>query len=137
MSALGNKVRRHSGGQKSLTSIGRLVAGHLVLASVVAAPAFAADMPLPVLAYRTPSPPPAPRFFSWIAWYMGGNAGYFWGSGTNPNVTTYPFNGPGFAVVPDPAGGDVFPGLSSTGSIGGQLGYNWHIDPQTGGRPRY
>jgi outer membrane immunogenic protein len=109
--------------------------GLLVLASVLAAPAFAADMPLPVLASRAPSLAPAPPVFSWIGWYMGGHAGYFWGSGTNPNVTTYPFNGPGFAAVAHPAGGDVFPGLSSNGFIGGDIGYDWQLDPQTGGRP--
>jgi outer membrane immunogenic protein len=109
--------------------------GPLVLALIIAAPALAADMPLPALALRAPSPPPAPPVFSWISWYMGGNAGYFWGSGTNPNITAYPFNGPGFAPVADPAGGDVFPGLSSNGVIGRQVGYDWQLDHAMGGGP--
>jgi hypothetical protein len=52
--------------------------GLLVLASVIAAPAFAADMPVPALPNKAALPPPPPLVFSWIDWYMGNNAGYGW-----------------------------------------------------------
>jgi len=111
--------------------------GLLVLASVIAAPACAADMPVPVLAYKAPPPPPLPSVFSWTGWYMEGNAGYGWGSSTNPNITTDPFDSLDFAGVVGPAGSNVFPWLSPDGFIGSQIGYNWQVNPQMVGRSRY
>ena len=105
--------------------------GLLVLASVIPATAFAADMPLPALVQRAPLPP-SPSEFSWTGWYMGSNAGYFWGSSTNPNIAIDPINAGGFSF----AGGDVFPGLSPNGVIGGQIGHDWQVNPQMGGQPR-
>jgi outer membrane immunogenic protein len=111
--------------------------GLLVLASVIAAPAFAADMPVPALAYKTPATPPPPAVFSWIDWYVGGEAGYGWGSSPNPNITTDLFDSRGFAGVVSPAGGNVFPGLSPNGFISGQISYDWQANPQIAGRSHY
>jgi len=104
--------------------------GLLVLASVIAAPAFAADMPVPPPVYGVPPPPP-PSVFSWIDWYVGANAGF----STALNFTTDPFDSPGFGGVLDPTGGNVFARLSPNGFIGGQVGYDWQAY-QIGGRFR-
>jgi outer membrane immunogenic protein len=105
----------------------RRFVGVLVLASAIAAPAFAADLPIPAPVYK--APPPPPPVFSWTGWYIGGNAGYGWGSSTNPNIATDPFDSLGFAGVVSPAGGNVFPGLSPSGFIGGgQSGYDWQVN---------
>jgi outer membrane immunogenic protein len=110
--------------------------GLLVLALVIAAPAFAADMPVPALVNRAPLPPPPALVFSWIDWYMGGNAGYGWGSGTNPNIATDPFDSPRFASVGTAKVGNAFLGLLPNGFIGGQIGYDWQINPEMGGQSR-
>jgi outer membrane immunogenic protein len=86
-------------------------------------------MPVPAPAYKAPPPPPPP-VFSWTGWYIGGNAGYGWGSSTNPNIATDPFDSLFFAGVVSPAGGNVFPGLSPSGFIGGgQIGYDRQVNP--------
>jgi outer membrane immunogenic protein len=104
--------------------------GLLVGALAIATPAFAADMPVPPPAYK--APPPPPPAFSWTGWYIGGNAGYGWGSGTNPNIITDAFDSLGFAGVVTPAGGNVFPSLSPQGFIGGgQIGYDWQVNPSS------
>jgi outer membrane immunogenic protein len=101
--------------------------GPLVIASAITAPAFAADLPVAAPVYKAPPPLPA---FTWTGWYIGGNAGYGWGASTNPNIATDPFDSLGFAGVVTPAGGNVFPGLSPSGFIGGgQIGYNWQVSP--------
>jgi outer membrane immunogenic protein len=90
--------------------------------------AFAADMPAPAPAYK--APPPPPPVFSWTGWYIGGNAGYGWGSSSNPSVATDPFDSLGFAGVVTPMGGNMFPSLRPQGFIGGgQIGYDWQANP--------
>jgi hypothetical protein len=46
---------------------------------------------MPAPAYKAPPLPPPP-VFSWTGWYIGGNAGYGWGSSANPAITTDPFD---------------------------------------------
>lgn len=57
-----------------------LAAAVAVASLLGAAPAFAADMAQP---YPTKAPPPVAvvPVFSWTGFYLGGNAGYGWGSG--------------------------------------------------------
>jgi outer membrane immunogenic protein len=101
--------------------------GLLAVTSAIAAPALGADLPVPAPAYK--APPPPPPAFSWTGWYIGGNAGYGWGASTNPNITTDPLDSLGFAGIVTPAGGNVFPGLSPSGFIGGgQIGYDWQVN---------
>jgi outer membrane immunogenic protein len=101
--------------------------GLLGVALAISAPAFAADMPVPAPAYKAPPPLPV---FSWTGWYIGGNAGYGWGSSTNPSIMTDPFDSLGFAGVVTPSGGNVFPSLTPKGFIGGgQIGYDWQVNP--------
>jgi len=96
-----------------------------VAAALVANPVFAADMATRAPVYKAPPPMPV---FSWTGWYIGGNAGYGWGSNTNPRMTPDPTDllgfGPFFA-----AGGNVFPNLTPKGFIGGgQIGYDWQFN---------
>lgn len=73
------------------------------------APAFAADFPSgPVPAVQS--------FYNWTGFYVGGNGGYGWSSGTSNSVIT----------------GGLLNGATSTGSgnmsggiAGGQIGFNW------------
>jgi hypothetical protein len=110
--------------------------GLLVLAPVIAVPAFAVDMPISALPEKAPLPPRPPLVSSWMDWYMGGNAGYGWGSGTNLNNATDPFDSPRFAGVGSVNVGNAFPGLLPNGFIGGQIGYDWRINSQMGGQSR-
>ncbi len=93
----------------------------LGLAAVgVTAPAFAADlMPL-----KAPPPPPV---YSWTGWYAGVNVGYSWGRGTSvyddPNLSTAPITTPPVNVNPMSERIDGIIG-------GGQIGYNWQVDPK-------
>jgi len=90
-----------------------LVGGVLLLAG----PALAADLSRPP-PYK--APPPVLPVFSWTGWYIGGNAGYGWGSGTNPSISSDDFTF-------DPG---TFPSVSPRGFIGGgQIGYNWQVNP--------
>jgi len=90
-----------------------LVGGVLLLAG----PALAADLSRPPV-YK--APPPVVPVFNWTGWYIGGNAGYGWGSSTNPSISSPDFNF-------DPGS---FPSLSPRGFIGGgQIGYNWQVNP--------
>jgi len=86
-----------------------LVGGVLLLAG----PALAADLSRPPPVYK--APPPVVPVFNWTGWYIGANAGYGWGSSTNPSI---------------PGDDGLFPSLSPKGFIGGgQLGYNWQVNP--------
>jgi hypothetical protein len=109
--------------------------GLFELASFIRAAAFAADMPIPAVVYRAPQPP-APSVFSWIGWYVGGSAGYGRGSRIHLNIATDPSDSPCFAGVASPTGNGL-PWLSPNGFIGGQIGYDWQVNSQMGGRSRY
>jgi outer membrane immunogenic protein len=83
-----------------------LFAASAMLASHAVGIAAAADMP-------APSYTPAPMQFSWSGFYIGGNAGYGWSSGSGTLATT--------------TGSGTFSG-SGNGFLGGaQAGYNWQI----------
>lgn len=101
--------------------------GLLVVASAIAGPAFAADLSVKAPVYKAPPPPPVP-IFSWTGWYIGGNAGYGWGSSANPRFTADPadLSGVGAFLA---TGGNVFPNLRPKGFIGGgQIGYDWQVN---------
>jgi len=96
-----------------------LLAGAALL---VAAPAFAADLPAPVPSAPAPAPapvvvtPPAPAVFDWSGLYVGANIGYAFGGSDVVGV--------------DPAG--AFAGdageLELNGLFGGvQAGFNWQF----------
>ena len=62
---------------------------------------------------------PAPVFDPWMGWYAGGNVGGSWGRARSDFVIS------GFATSITPSDS-----LSPDGVIGGgQLGYNWQLDP--------
>jgi outer membrane immunogenic protein len=87
-----------------------------VIASV-GTPTFAADM-----AVKAP-PPPRAQVYGWTGWYVGGNAGYGWGTADN-NIS---FAQPGISPNP-PATFGAQNFVKSHGAIGGaQVGYNWQI----------
>jgi outer membrane immunogenic protein len=77
----------------------------------LAAPAFAADMPL-----KAPPAPVAPAPL-WTGFYLGLNAGYSWGNSS----TTYTGTGTGFVPFTTSQSMDGVLG-------GGQLGYNWQFN---------
>jgi outer membrane immunogenic protein len=89
----------------------RKMFGIAALASFIAAPAFAADMPL-----KAPMPAPTPACV-WCGWYVGLNVGYSWGRARD-NVNFVPTGfGPSLIAT------DV---THPNGVIGGgQAGYNW------------
>jgi len=92
------------------------ILGVVGVASVIAGPALAADLPVKAPAYKAPAVAPV---FSWTGWYIGANAGFGFGENTN----TAAFSNYGFVVV-----GDPFPNLSPRGFIGGgQIGYDWQV----------
>jgi outer membrane immunogenic protein len=90
--------------------------GIAALATLIAAPAFAADMPL-----KAPPAPVAPAL-SWTGFYIGLNGGYGWNRSTGDTTCITPggvVNGLG---CPLPNTGIVRP---QGGLFGGQIGYNW------------
>jgi outer membrane immunogenic protein len=97
--------------------------GALAVASLIAGPAFAADMPAWGPAYtKAPSYVPV---WSWTGLYIGGNAGYAQGGNTNPHLGFADPTGIGLDAY-FASGGNVFPNLRPRGLIGGgQIGYDW------------
>jgi outer membrane immunogenic protein len=83
------------------------------LATVIGTPALAADMALKA------APPPAAPAWSWTGFYLGGNAGYSWGTWNSTNTagnTNFPTS-TGFTDTASP---------NVKGWLGGlQAGYNW------------
>jgi outer membrane immunogenic protein len=80
-------------------------AASVMLLSIWFGTAAAADLPEP------PAYAPPPMQFSWTGFYIGGNAGYGWTSGSGTVTTT--------------TGSGTFSG-SANGFLGGaQAGYNW------------
>src|SRR5262245_50477679 len=99
----------------------RLATCVAAVATLIAAPAFAADM-----AVKAPPPAPAP-VYNWTGWYVGLNAGASFG-----NVKT-DFNVTPFVIGTIP---DVSPGFAGSDRVypdgfigGGQIGYNWQYSP--------
>lgn len=87
--------------------------------------ANAADLPV-----KAP-PPAAPAPLSWTGFYIGGNAGYAWGTSDVSSVATCPTGGfscvyPSTAVILDAFGAGASGALKPNGFTGGaQVGYNW------------
>jgi outer membrane immunogenic protein len=101
----------------------RKVSAFTGAALLAAGPAFAADLAVKAPVYKVPPPTPV---FNWTGFYVGGNAGYGWGAGTNPAIS---FSDPGntFGIAQYfSEGGNFFPSLQPKGFIGGaQIGYDW------------
>jgi outer membrane immunogenic protein len=99
----------------------RKVLGLVGAALLFAGPALAADLgtkPPPPPVYKAP---PLMPVFSWTGWYLGGNIGYGWGTGTSPVETDN---------IGLPPALNSFPALSPKGVIGGgQIGYDWQFNP--------
>jgi outer membrane immunogenic protein len=89
----------------------RLALAAVSLSALVAAPAFAADMPL-----KAPPPAVAPAPL-WTGFYLGANVGYSWGNSS----TTYTGTGTGFVPFTTSRAMDGVLG-------GGQIGYNWQFN---------
>lgn len=91
-----------------------LVCSSLLVSSAIGI-ASAADLP----EYSPPPPPvaymPAPPQFSWNGFYIGGNAGYGWTSGSGTITTST-------GTVPFTDSGNGFLG-------GAQAGFNWQMGP--------
>jgi outer membrane immunogenic protein len=71
--------------------------------------AFAADLPI-----RKAPPPLAIPFYNWSGFYIGGNLGGVWETGT----------------ISDSIFGTSFSNSRSGFIGGGQIGYNWQVSPQ-------
>src|SRR5580704_2748266 len=103
----------------------KLLLGTAFLGVAAAGSAFAADIPAPV--YKAPVVAPVVAY-SWSGCYVGGSAGYGWGS-TNTTTTIDPAAAFGSAA-PNAQGAydaNMSPGLKPHGGIaGGQLGCNYH-----------
>jgi outer membrane immunogenic protein len=88
----------------------------IAAAALIAAPAFGADMRMPVKA-----PPPVAPVATWTGFYIGLNGGYSWGRARTDTVTVAV---PGFAAVAIPVTDNAD---LNGGVFGGQIGYNWQI----------
>ncbi len=86
--------------------------GLVAVGALIAAPAMAADLGMPL---KAPPAPIAPAF-SWTGWYIGGNLGGSW--------TTVPENF-GIPSVPFTLSNDA---TSNSLIGGGQIGYNYQIN---------
>ena len=102
----------------------------VTFAALGAQAALAADMAL-----KAPIPAPPASGYNWGGWYIGGNIGYGWGLSTDPNasfvdpLTAANNFGVGFAAY-FAGGGNVTPDLNPSGLIGGgQIGFNWMLNP--------
>jgi outer membrane immunogenic protein len=83
-------------------------------------------------AYKAPVKALAP-VWSWTGFYIGGNVGYGWDSGSTgiSTASTDPALAPALAAI---VGAGSFPAALSTSAKGviggGQIGYNWQVSPQ-------
>jgi outer membrane immunogenic protein len=94
----------------------RLLAGGVVLASVFSLTnVFAADMAPKTY---TKAPIMVDPGYNWTGFYVGLNGGYSWGKA---NTTLFP----GAPLLAFPAGRNADGGV-----FGGQIGYNWQVDPK-------
>lgn len=79
--------------------------------------ALAADMPVKAAAAKAP--------YSWSGFYIGGNVGYGWVSGSDPDLSLVDGSGSGITAFFN-AGGFPLTAVNPKGAIGGgQIGYNW------------
>jgi outer membrane immunogenic protein len=78
----------------------------------------------------TKSPPAVAAVYDWTGFYVGGNIGYGWGANTGNGYTSFTDTDIGGVADFFAAGGNVLPGVSPTGVIGGgQIGYDWQVSP--------
>ena len=76
------------------------------------------------------APVAASLAYNWTGWYVGGNIGYGWGENTGAGYSSFTDVGIGGLAGFMAAGGNVLPGLSPQGVVGGaQIGYNWQLSP--------
>src|ERR1700761_7958655 len=90
-----------------------LLAG--AIASMFATNAFAADLPVK-------APPIVVPVWNWTGFYVGVNGGYSWG---RSNTSIAPFVSPFPIAAFAPFRQNVDGGVG-----GGQVGYNWQLDPK-------
>lgn len=94
----------------------RILTGITVVASLLSTGAFAADLaPRPY----TKAPVIVDPGYNWTGFYVGLNGGYSWGRARETALIGAPF--PGSATTTQNVNGGVF---------GGQIGYNWQVDPK-------
>lgn len=94
----------------------RMLLAAAAVASLVATSALAADLPV-----KAPPPVLAP-VWNWTGFYIGANGGYGWG-GANTTITPFA------SVFPTVAFGSFSQNVDG-GLGGGQIGYNWQVDPK-------
>ena len=111
--------------------------GFVGVASLLAGPAFAADLGTRAPVYKAP---PMVPVFGWGGWYIGLNAGGHWGHDSIDSVGTPSFANPAFlagttAVAGGLAGlGTYSSNNNNNGFIGGaQIGYNWQFNSWVAG----
>jgi len=100
----------------------RIVVSIFAASLLFASQAFAADMPV-----KAPPPPTAAP--GWTGWYLGGNAGGFWGASRTTSATT-PIPGAGFTIaalaIINAQGAPA--NIDTSGFTGGvQGGYNYQV----------
>lgn len=79
--------------------------------------AFAADLPVKAPAVKAS--------YSWSGFYIGGNVGYGWVSGSDPGLSLVDGSGSGITAYFN-AGGFPVTAVNPKGAFGGgQIGYNW------------
>jgi outer membrane immunogenic protein len=103
--------------------------------ALVAAPAFAADMSMPV---KAPIMLPPPPVANWTGFYLGGNAGYLWTDNNSINTVSAPgacsaalvgcLATPNYSATSAQAATFSLPVKNSGFIGGGQFGYNWQFN---------
>ena len=98
----------------------KICLGIAALAALIAAPAFAADLPMK-------APPPPPPVWTCTGWYIGANGGYGWNERTGDQGCVTPVAA---GAVPSGTGCWLpMTGLTKPegGLWGAQVGYNWQV----------
>src|ERR1700738_2922986 len=103
------------------------LAGAVSIAAACSGAAVAADLSA---AYKAPVKAIAPAV-SWSGFYLGGNVGYGWDSGSTTGISaaaTDPAVAPALAALVGAGGYPATLSPSAQGVIGGgQIGYNWQL----------